>query len=105
MSSELLNEKPKGNASVSYYRRLLVAYLIEQDINSVPKIMAATGFPRRTIQEIIVSLSDMDIIVEFVGARKNGHYVIHDWAGINRNWVSENMDMICNDRLGITLVL
>jgi len=93
----------RGNASISFYRRLLVAYLIEHGVNSVPKITAATGFQRRRIQDLILSLADMDIDVEFIGAPKNGGYVIHSWSAINMQWVKENLDMICEDILDIKL--
>lgn len=49
----------------SFYRRLYVAYLIDSGIASVPEIMAATGMPRRTAQDTIAALEELDIVCEF----------------------------------------
>lgn len=69
----------------SFYRRLYVAYLIDSGIASVPEIMAATGMPRRTAQDTIAALEELDIVCEFEqreGARNHqGGYVIRDWGG------------------------
>ncbi|GGB53168.1 hypothetical protein GCM10011607_12110 [Shewanella inventionis] len=94
--------RERGNASISFYRRLLVAYLIDQGVNSVPRIMGATGFPRRRVQELILSLADMDIDVEFQGAPKNGRYVVLNWASIDKQWIHDNLDMV-EEILGITV--
>lgn len=68
----------------SFYRRLYVAYLIDSGIASVPEIMAATGMPRRTAQDTIAALEELDIVCEFEqreGARNHqGGYVIRDWG-------------------------
>lgn len=70
----------------SFYRRLYVAWLIDsQTATSVPALMEATGMPRRTAQDTIAALADLDIVCEFEqqeGARNHaGHYRIHDWGG------------------------
>lgn len=49
----------------SFYRRLYVAYLIDSGTASVPEIMAATGMPRRTAQDTIAALEELDIVCEF----------------------------------------
>lgn len=69
----------------SFYRRLYVAWLIDsQTATSVPALMEATGMPRRTAQDTIAALADLDIVCEFeqqAGARNHaGHYRIHDWG-------------------------
>ncbi|XQC86557.1 winged helix-turn-helix domain-containing protein [Pseudomonas aeruginosa] len=75
----------------SFYRRLYVAYLIDSGIASVPEIMAATGMPRRTAQDTIAALEELDIVCEFEqreGARNHqGGYVIRDWGAVRREWV------------------
>lgn len=77
----------------SFYRRLYVAYLIDSGIASVPEIMAATGMPRRTAQDTIAALEELDIVCEFEqreGARNHqGGYVIRDWGAVRREWVVE----------------
>ncbi|EGH06332.1 hypothetical protein Pgy4_01410, partial [Pseudomonas savastanoi pv. glycinea str. race 4] len=47
----------------SFYRRLYVAYLIDSKLaSSVPELTAVTGMPRRTAQDTISALSDLDIV-------------------------------------------
>lgn len=82
--------KPK----TTFYRRLYVAHLIDVGINTIPLIMEKTGMPRRTVQDVIFALEDMDIHCEFVGATKNGHYEIKDWAAINKSWTIKNLQYV-----------
>ena len=72
----------------SFYRRLYVAWLIDsQNAATVPALVEATGMPRRTAQDTIAALADLDIICEFEqqeGARNHaGQYRIRDWCAIN----------------------
>ena len=67
----------------SFYRRLYVAWLIDsRTATSVPALVEATGMPRRTAQDTIAALADLDIVCEFEqqeGARNHaGHYA---WPG------------------------
>ena len=77
----------------SFYRRLYVAYLIDQGVTSVPALMETTGMPRRTAQDTIVSLAELDIECVFqhhAGERHNsGHYQIASWGPIDPYWVSQ----------------
>jgi hypothetical protein len=79
----------------SYYRRLYVAHLIETGIASVPAIIEYTGMPRRTAQDTIKSLAELDIECIFQqtkGERNHsGHYTITNWGAINKNWIKENL--------------
>ncbi|MDD1781930.1 winged helix-turn-helix domain-containing protein [Enterovibrio sp. ZSDZ35] len=83
-----------SKTKTSFYRRLLVAYLIEQGVNTVPAIMNETGMPRRTAQDTIDALGELDIDVQFVGANKNGGYQISDWGAINKTWVKKHLVLI-----------
>lgn len=83
-----------SKTKTSFYRRLYVAYLIDTGIDSVPKIIEATAMPRRTAQDTITALHELDIACEFVGAKKDGHYRVSDWGAINKAWVSENIDTL-----------
>ena len=70
----------------SFYRRLYVAWLIDsQTASSVPALTEVTGMPRRTAQDTIAALADLDIICEFEqqdGARNHaGRYLIRSWGG------------------------
>ncbi|KXF81122.1 helix-turn-helix domain-containing protein [Enterovibrio coralii] len=83
-----------SKTKTSFYRRLLVAYLIEQGFNTVPAIMKETGMPRRTAQDTIDALGELDVDVHFVGANKNGGYEISSWGAINKSWVKKNLSSI-----------
>ena len=83
----------------SFYRRLYVAWLIDsQTAASVPALMAATGMPRRTAQDTIAALADLDIVCEFeqqAGARNHaGNYRIRDWGAIDKEWIIRNLRVI-----------
>ncbi|HSX89294.1 MAG TPA: winged helix-turn-helix domain-containing protein [Pseudomonas sp.] len=83
----------------SFYRRLYVAWLIDSGgASNVPALMAATGMPRRTAQDTLNALSELDIDCVFVqqdGERNNaGHYAIRDWGPIDRQWIAANLARI-----------
>lgn len=83
----------------SFYRRLYVAWLIDSgSASSVPALMAATGMPRRTAQDTLSALSELDIDCAFAqqsGERNNaGHYEIRDWGAINPQWIAANLPQI-----------
>ncbi|MGO2264154.1 winged helix-turn-helix domain-containing protein [Halomonas sp.] len=75
----------------SFYRRLYVAYLIDQGVASVPALVSACGMPRRTAQDTIASLAELDIECQFQptqGERHNsGEYRIISWGPIDPSWV------------------
>lgn len=83
----------------SFYRRLYVAWLIDSgNATNVPALMTATGMPRRTAQDTLNALSELDIDCVFVqesGERNNaGHYAIRDWGPIDPQWVDANLAQI-----------
>ncbi|MCI0993665.1 winged helix-turn-helix domain-containing protein [Pseudomonas corrugata] len=83
----------------SFYRRLYVAYLIDSGVaTNVPALMEATGMPRRTAQDTVAALADLDIVCEFEqqeGARNHaGGYRIRDWGAIDRGWIEANLPRI-----------
>jgi hypothetical protein len=83
----------------SFYRRLYVAYLIDSGLaSSVPALTDATGMPRRTAQDTIAALADLDIVCEFEqeeGARNHaGRYRIRDWGVIDRGWIERHLRQI-----------
>ena len=88
-----------SKTKTSFYRRLYVAWLIDSGgATSVPALMAATGMPRRTAQDTLAALAELDILCDFVqhdGERNNaGHYLIREWGPIDRNWVEANLAQI-----------
>lgn len=82
----------------SFYRRLYVAYLVSQGIASIPAVIAATGMPRRTAQDTLSALGELDIVCEFEheeGARHNiGAYVLRDWGPIDPDWVAAHAEAL-----------
>jgi hypothetical protein len=83
----------------SFYRRLYVAYLIDSGLaSSVPALMEATGMPRRTAQDTIAALGDLDILCEFEqldGARNHaGGYQVRDWGAIDKTWIANHLAQI-----------
>jgi hypothetical protein len=83
----------------SFYRRLYVAWLIDSGAaTSVPALMKVTGMPKRTAQDTLAALADLDIDCRFVqedGERHNaGHYRIHGWGAIDRRWIEHNLSQI-----------
>lgn len=82
----------------SFYRRLYLAHLIECGIASVPAIVAATGMPRRTAQDTLKALEELDVCCEFrptSGERHNsGRYKILDWGPIDRAWVAQHAERL-----------
>lgn len=83
----------------SFYRRLYVAYLIDSRIaSSVPALMEVTGMPRRTAQDTIAALADLDILCEFEqldGARNHaGGYQIREWGAIDKDWIAQHLVQI-----------
>ena len=88
-----------SKTKTSFYRRLYVAYLIDSGLASnVPALTDATGMPRRTAQDTIAALADLDIVCEFEqedGARNHaGRYRIRDWGAIDRGWIKGNLPRI-----------
>ncbi|MEX0163807.1 winged helix-turn-helix domain-containing protein [Pseudomonas brassicacearum] len=85
-----------SKTKTSFYRRLYVAYLIDSGVASnVPALTETTGMPRRTAQDTIAALADLDIVCEFEqedGARNHaGRYRIRDWGAIDRGWIEGNL--------------
>ncbi len=83
----------------SFYRRLYVAWLIDSgNATNVPALMTATGMPRRTAQDTLNALSELDIDCVFVqesGERNNaGHYAIRNWGPIDPQWIDANLAQI-----------
>ena len=83
----------------SFYRRLYVAWLVDSgNATSVPALIEATGMPRRTAQDTLAALAELDIQCEFTqhdGERNNaGHYVIRDWGAIDKHWVAAHLAQI-----------
>jgi hypothetical protein len=83
----------------SFYRRLYVAYLIDSGLaSSIAALTEVTGMPRRTAQDTLAALAELDIVCEFEqtqGERNHvGRYRIRDWGAIDRGWVERHVDRL-----------
>ena len=90
---------PPSKTRTSFYRRLYVAWLVHSDTaSSVPAIMTATGMPRRTAQDTLDALAELDIDCVFEqgdGERHNsGGYRIRDWGPIDPRWVENHLPQL-----------
>ncbi len=56
--------------------------------------MQHIGMPRRTAQDTIKALAEMDIVCKFEGATKDGCYVITDWSAIKKEWIKSNLQHV-----------
>ncbi len=60
--------------------------------------MAATGMPRRTAQDTISALADLDIVCDFEqlegGRNHAGSYRIRDWGAVDKAWIADNLPRI-----------
>ena len=88
-----------SKTKTSFYRRLYVAWLIDSGkATSVPALIEATGMPRRTAQDTLLALGELDIDCVFAqgaGERNNaGHYEIRDWGAIDKAWVTTHIERI-----------
>ena len=82
----------------AFYKRLLVASLIDSGLGKVPLIVDATGMGRRTVQEIINTLGDIGISCLRTGSTKSGYYYIADWGFLNKKEIKKQLRHI-NDVL------
>lgn len=84
--------------NTTFARRLLISHLVSTvERPSVPVLMAETGWPRRTIQDVIKAIPGMGINIYFRqdGRRNNdGYYVIDNWGAINPIWLNQNIESV-----------
>ncbi len=76
-----------SKTKTSFYRRIYVTWLIAQGIDTVPKIIAATGMPRRTAQDTLAAINELAIEL----TNTNGSYKVADWGAVNPSWVGDNL--------------
>ncbi len=83
----------QSKTQTSFLRRLLVAYLIDSDFDTVPKIVEVTGMPRRTAQDTIKALHEIEVTIEQYA---KGKYRVIDWGAVNKDWITNNFPHVCN---------
>jgi hypothetical protein len=99
MSTDKAPTMDVSKTKSSFYRRLYVAHLIDSGAaSSVPALCEATGMPRRTAQDTIAALADLDIVCEFKqeeGARNHaGSYQIKAWGAIDKAWIAGHLPQV-----------
>ncbi len=76
-----------------FARRLYLALLVESlERPNIPKLIEKTGWPRRTIEDVIKAMPGIGIELNFVqdGRRHNdGYYQLSDWGPFDSQWVTE----------------
>ncbi|CCO45442.1 conserved hypothetical protein [Vibrio nigripulchritudo SOn1] len=80
----------------SFLRRLLVAYIIDSGSNSVSDIVDVSGMSRRTVQDVIKSLPELEMRIEYSGRGKARKYHITSWGAVNKEWTENNIQYICD---------
>lgn len=83
-----------SKTKTSFYRRLYIAYLIYSGTATVPTITQESGMSRRTAQDTIAALCELDIECRFIGANKDGHYTIDNWGPIDPQWIKQHWQHI-----------
>ena len=87
--------QPVSKQRRAYCRKLCVAHIVAREPHDLHALEAATGMPRRTLQDCIADLADIGIACEFVqqGPRhRHGHYAIRDWGDHDPRWIAEHFD-------------
>lgn len=81
-----------------FARRLYLCWLISSaEALNVPRLMTLTGWPRRTLQDVLKALPGQGVTLTFVqhGVRNNaGYYQLESWGPLNKRWIQENHDFI-----------
>ncbi len=79
----------------AFARRLVITHLVNTlERPNVSVLMLETGWPRRTIQDVIKAIPGLGIKIYFKqdGRRNNdGYYVIDNWGPFNPSWVEGNL--------------
>ncbi len=79
---------------LAFYRKLYLCHLIHTGEHNVPSLSKITGMPRRTIQDCLKVMHDVDVHIGFEqssGKRFNsGSYRIQDWGCIQPHWIAAN---------------
>jgi hypothetical protein len=73
----------------SFYRRLYVAHLIAQGVASVPALIEATGMPRRTAQDTITSLAELDIECVFEKSEGRARFIPNNLSQPMPVWLGD----------------
>ncbi|MFC0225200.1 winged helix-turn-helix domain-containing protein [Serratia aquatilis] len=77
-----------------FARRLYLCWLINNSERpNVPHLMELTGWPRRTLQDVLKALPGLGVKLQFVqqGSRNNaGYYQLENWGPLNKDWIDQH---------------
>ncbi|MFD3245606.1 winged helix-turn-helix domain-containing protein [Rahnella aquatilis] len=83
-----------------FARRLYLCWLLDTEQKpNVPKLMEITGWPRRTLQDVLKALPGMGVELEFVqqGVRNNdGYYQLSGWGPLDAKWIERHRQQLLN---------
>jgi hypothetical protein len=96
MLHELTTDIDEMKRSKPFYRKLFVAHLIDNGCNTQEALRTRTQWNRRTVQQVINTLQDIDIILVHDGKARNRIYSIKDWGAIDKKWIKDNLKNIKN---------
>ncbi|AVF35488.1 winged helix-turn-helix domain-containing protein [Rahnella sikkimica] len=86
------------NLNSVFARRLYLCWLLDNEQKpNVPKLMEMTGWPRRTLQDVLKALPGMGVELEFVqqGIRNNdGYYQISGWGPLDPQWIGRHREQL-----------
>ena len=79
-----------------FARRLYLCWLLNNEQKpNVPKLMEITGWPRRTLQDVLKALPGMGVELEFIqqGVRNNdGSYQLSSWGPLDPQWIERHSE-------------
>lgn len=82
----------------AFFRKIYLAWLIDNGRHNLRTLQEKTGMPRRTLQDSLKDLEDIGISCIFEqsdGERNNcGLYRVKDWGPIRRSWVRSNLSLL-----------
>ncbi|HDS1208440.1 TPA: helix-turn-helix domain-containing protein [Shewanella algae] len=75
----------------AYVRRLILAYVIDEigPLNTVA-LAEKLGWSKSTVKTNIAGISDLGILVEFVGSPRSGGYKLVSWGPISKSWIRQH---------------
>lgn len=86
------------NLNSVFARRLYLCWLLDNEQKpNVPRLMEMTGWPRRTLQDVLKALPGMGVELEFVqqGIRNNdGYYQISGWGPLDPQWIGRHREQL-----------
>ncbi|MFU2318533.1 winged helix-turn-helix domain-containing protein [Rahnella sp. PCH160] len=86
------------NLNSVFARRLYLCWLLDNEQKpNVPRLMEITGWPRRTLQDVLKALPGMGVELEFVqqGVRNNdGYYQVSGWGPLDPHWIGRHREQL-----------